>query len=661
MGAFDDLIPKTGGAFDDLIPAADPYKAAARKEYDELKAKGVPVEPSLTRRVAHGLTLGASDEILAGLSTPIEMVKRGTLNPAEGYRSAKAWQDLQMEEARKNQGIPGHLAEIAGGVGTGLGAARAGLTLARQGMGLPARAAALGTEGALYGGAYGGLDANGGERLSGATTGALVGGGLGAGLPVVGAAVGAALRGPINYVRGAKNPEAAALRHLARTVDDSGRPINDVVNDVTTAAAEGQPAFTVADALGLPGQRALSGVTRTPGPGRTMAAEFLENRQGGQARSISNALAEGFDAQRTPAQLAEEIVTTARQVNRPAYEAAYAAGDRPIMSPRLEQLTSSPTIQGAMNGAMRKWRDWAAIDGYGSMNPPLRVGGVTDGRNSGVLMRDGTQLPVEPNIQFWDYTARDLAGKAQAARNAGNSQEATRYGSLERLVKEELDNIVPEFRATRAGAKAYFDRRDAIKDGAQAFRSGRTEDTIPAFRNMSPQEQAAYRVGYADPAISAAQGGAPGANKARPLLNDAFQAEAAVMAPGNALMQRRIGRENIMSGTRQHALGGSLSADNLAEMASQVDPSILVSILSGNFAGAARQGLGGVANLMQGMPPAMRAELAKLLLQRGLNPTVAPQLAAQQASSAQNAALAAALARGGAGGVASTTSTQRNR
>src|SRR5215204_7656141 len=93
----------------------DPYKQEAQAEYQRLQSKGVPVEPTLTRRVAHGATLGASDEILAGAQTPFEMIRRGTWDPREGYRSAKAWQDVQMDEARKNQGIPGHIAEIAGG------------------------------------------------------------------------------------------------------------------------------------------------------------------------------------------------------------------------------------------------------------------------------------------------------------------------------------------------------------------------------------------------------------------------------------------------------------------------------------------------------------------------------------------------------------------
>src|SRR5205814_3195613 len=94
---------------------------------------------------------------------------------------------------------------------------------------------------------------------------------------------------------------------------------------------------------------------------------------------------------------------------------------------------------------------------------------------------------------------------------------------------------------------------------------GRTEDTVPAYQALTPQGQGAFRAGYVDPLIANTQGAAFGVNKARPLLNDAFAAEADAMAPGNPLMQRRLGREQTMYTTRNQALGGSRTADNLPD------------------------------------------------------------------------------------------------
>jgi hypothetical protein len=62
-------------------PKLDQYQQAA---VDEDKALGGIADAGFTRRLAHGATLGADSTILAGLQTPLEMIKRGTFNPARG-------------------------------------------------------------------------------------------------------------------------------------------------------------------------------------------------------------------------------------------------------------------------------------------------------------------------------------------------------------------------------------------------------------------------------------------------------------------------------------------------------------------------------------------------------------------------------------------------
>src|SRR5437879_6223061 len=59
----------------------DKYQQAAIDE----RAAVNPGDAGYTRRLAHGATLGADSTILAGLETPLEMVKRGTFDPREGY------------------------------------------------------------------------------------------------------------------------------------------------------------------------------------------------------------------------------------------------------------------------------------------------------------------------------------------------------------------------------------------------------------------------------------------------------------------------------------------------------------------------------------------------------------------------------------------------
>jgi hypothetical protein len=91
---------------------------------------------------------------------------------------------------------------------------------------------------------------------------------------------------------------------------------------------------------------------------------------------------------------------------------------------------------------------------------------------------------------------------------------------------------------------------EAVQTGRDAAMRGRAEDTVPSFNGLTAQRQQTFRAGYVDSLIADAQKAASGANEARPLLNDAFRDEAAVIAPGNDLMQRRLGREQTIFETR---------------------------------------------------------------------------------------------------------------
>jgi hypothetical protein len=624
----------------------DPYRETAQRDYDALKARGIPVEQGLTRRIAQGATLGAADEILAGALTPFEMVKRGTFDPREGYRHAKAMQDVAMEDARKTQGIPGHIAEIGGGVGSGIGLARAGATLVRPGAGFLPRTAAMAGEGAAYGGATGFLDGGNSleERLGGAGKGAAIGAGVGAAIPVAGAAAGTALAPIISNIRARSNPQGAAASQVARAVDESGRPVADVVGDVTRAANEGQGVYTVADALGNPGQRMLSTATRAPGPGRTQAVEFLDQRQAGQGRRVANALSEGFDSPQTAAQ-AEAALTRTRDT---AADAAYVAARQNARPVDISRVIANidDTLSPGVNQIARPQSNIANDTVEGALESIRRR--LTDGRSN---LTDFTAI---------QRVRGDLSDMAEAARRAGHGNRARLLGGVLRELDTAMENASQGFRqANRDFAQGSRDI-DSVAAGRQAAMRGRSEDTIPAFRGMPASQQAPFRTGYVDPLIEQAQGGAFGANKARPLTSDAFRDEAGAMAPGNPLMQRRLDREMRMFETRNHATGGSRTADNLAdEGAARVDPSIVAALLSGNFGGATRQTLAHASNALHGNTPAVREHLARLLMQRGANPTLANDLAQQLASNTRHREIVMALSRGAVGGTA--VGTQRSK
>jgi hypothetical protein len=505
--------------------APDPFKTEAKAEYEKLKSQGVPVEPTLGRRLAHGLTMGASDEILAAAQTPLEMIRRGTMSPAEGYRSAKAWQDVQLEEARKNQGVAGHIAEVAGGVGTGIGAARAGLTLVRPGAGVAGRVGALSAEGAAYGGAQGFLDNPDGQRLEGAGSGALLGGAVGAGLPVAGA-VGGAVLGPVaSNIRARVNPQGVAASQLARAVDESGRPIADIAGDVAAAAREGQP-YTVADALGNPGQRMLSTVARNPGVGRTMAVEFLEDRQGGQGRRVINAISEGLNAPIT-AQRAEEVLTNARRTASDANYGAVRGGAGPVnIAPVLQQIDATINPSGLGNADIR---------------PDSISGALARYRN--MLASDQGNLIDFNRVQM---VRSELSDEVERASRAGENNKARLLGGVLRQLDGVMENASQGFRQANAEHARMSRTIDAIGEGRNAAQRGRTEDILGDFQGRPADQQATFRLGYADRLIESAQNQAPGVNKARPLMGMADELAGIAQPNRGAQMQRRIEREGRM-------------------------------------------------------------------------------------------------------------------
>jgi hypothetical protein len=284
-------------------PAADKYQQAAQEEAASLKAKGINTGGTgggLIRQGMQGATFGGADEIMAGLSTPLEMIKHGTFDPREGYNYAKARENLIMDEARKKNGMLGAAAEVGGAVLSGGGLANAGMTLARPGMGMASRIGAGAAEGAGYGAVSGALDGGDSfsDRFAGAGKGALVGGLVGGGIPAAGA-LGGAVVGPIaSNIRARYNPGGVADSQLARALMESGQSGPAVEGAIRQAAQEGQGGFRVADALGNSGQRMLSTVARAPGAGRQQTVDFLEARQAGQGRRVSNALRRALTARR---------------------------------------------------------------------------------------------------------------------------------------------------------------------------------------------------------------------------------------------------------------------------------------------------------------------------------------------------------------------------
>ncbi len=188
MGAFDDLIPKASG------PSA-PSVSAPGSPFADLVPKPADARPGMgetaLRSGVSGLTMGLADESY-GLTQGVKGLFTGEGFGA-GYERGVSEFRGKEKAGREANPITATAAEIAGGMGTGLGLARSGATLMRQGMTLPQMVRAGAVEGAAYGAVSGGANAEGGldARLLGAGQGAVTGAAVGAAVPVAARGIGA--------------------------------------------------------------------------------------------------------------------------------------------------------------------------------------------------------------------------------------------------------------------------------------------------------------------------------------------------------------------------------------------------------------------------------------------------------------------------------------
>ena len=387
-------------------PKEDKYTRAAREDYEKTKDLN---KSTGGRLFVQGATLGAADEILAGALTPFEMARRGTWNPAEGYRYAKAREDLELEEARKAGGIPGAVLEGVGGMGTGAGAIRAiGTRLApglfAPGAGWGANYAQNVTGGAGLGAVNGALDAKDGERLQGAATGGLLGGSLSAVAPIVMYPFQKAGHALWSYIK----PQSAGEAQVVNTMLEARMTPQQVNTALAAAQAEGQGSvYTVADALGKAGREKLTTVTKYPGPGRTDAEEFLVNRQLGAGRRVTNAITEGFQAPQTAANARARAV----EIRDAAADRNYGRARADVSGP----VNLSPAIEAADNylapGATR-------LMSQGAMPENTVTRAVENAR---ALLTDG-------RVQISDF-GRAFNAKRDLDSMIGRDRKSTRLNS----------------------------------------------------------------------------------------------------------------------------------------------------------------------------------------------------------------------------------------
>lgn len=423
--------------------------------------------------------------------------------------------------------------------------------------------------GGLYGAVTGAVETDGGVQDK--ALGAAQQGGLGL---AAGAVAPTFVQGAEAFARATGKLASAVARPFRSAVApeaEAGRRINDALarDGVTDAAGDlarmqGQGAPAVIGDVGGETTRALARSAANLSPeGRQALTEATSDRFAGQGDRITDLL-RGFGPSSAGKTL-EELQAAARLANRPAYGKAYMQGGRGIWTPELEGLAQAPAVQDAIRSVIKTGANKTVADGM----PPVRNPFTTDSAGNLSLTRNADGSFARPNLQFWDYVARDLRGKAGEAARAGNRDLAGDFNNLRRQILGHMDDAVPSFKEARSGAAQAFQAEDALEAG-QKFVVSRVSNNEArvAVGKMKPAEREMFAEGFRTDLVAKIRETGDG----RDIVKAIFGSPAARERVGIALGPRQAAELEAALKTEtammrlQGALGNSKTTQYMAEL-----------------------------------------------------------------------------------------------
>jgi hypothetical protein len=614
----------------DTPPADDKYQQWAKKSVAQEQKAGsyLPgVMQGSQRKILQGLTGNFADDALAYGSAFIDpLLGRGRGLPFdERLKYEKARQSELNRVADEQSGVAG---DVAGGLASAAGISRigrAGGTLMRAGMSLPGQVAAGAAEGAGYGALYGAGEGDGlPDKASKAISGGLGGGVFGGVLPAALAGVKYAAAKPISNLIASRDPEGFAAAKYGSAMLDAGQTPQSVMRQVSDANAAGVP-LNIADAIGKNGQRLLYTAASSEGPGREMVTSNLNARQAGQGERVSHLVDEALGADSTARQAGDAFIDQARRQSRPLYDAIPEYPES--ITPRVASFLREPTMQEALRNGVQIQRNNALANGEDLAGYTLPE--MHRANNAGLN-----------SFSFRNYQAMKIGldDMLEKYRNpmTGQLDLDSKGISIQRLrqsLDQDLKQMFPGYAEADAAYAGPASIKQAIGLGSQMARGGRFEDNVRTFNRMSDAQKVGARIGYADKLSAGIENSTQGTNAANRLLTPKKQGELEAMSlfqgpsrPGAPNeIARRLAWENQMNQTRQQALMGSRTAENLADQQTGgVDPRItgvLHSLISGHPMQAAGQAVGhafhSAGNLYGGNTSAVREQLARIGLSNG--------------------------------------------
>lgn len=416
------------------------------------------------------------------------------------------------------------------------------------------------------------------------------------------------------------NPEMYANKAVAEAVRRSGQTPDALVAAMEAAQRDGQGVYNVADALGNSGQRMLAGIARTPNDARQQVAEALISRQMDQGRRVASTLQDASGAPWT-AEKYGDVLRSMRKAEADRLYAPVRTDTTAIdVSPAvaIANRSISPAADTVAKASQAVPTDLAARVGIeageAAIRDPIRQA-VKEARS---YMASNTNTVTNVEKAFRAKTNIDQMIATATEKGQGGVVDA--LTPIRNALDDALANTSKDYSAARDAYRISSQNIDAIDVGREMARPRtRVDDNLERFTALSPDQQQAARIGYFDPAIARAENTAGSmTNSARPFISESARRELPTFAEpgrGQQLMDR-LGREQRMFETTSAALGGSKTADNLADLTdlARFDPSVLAKLGRGDLPGAAIDAARMLISEAKGAPPAVLQRVADTLM-----------------------------------------------
>lgn len=349
---------------------------------------------------------------------------------------------------------------------------------------------------------------------------------------------------------GERAPTLAGRRAVTALVNrmGQGKITPDVLNFAGGNVAGGMntaSGATILDNMGVVGERTARGLRTVGGEAGEMIDNFATTRQRNQVERMTDALYNGKSIDDV-VQMTDDFIKERGLQSTPLYEQFRA--QPPVYTPKLEDLFERPLFKKAMSKA----------DEY-QKNAGVKQAMV-------ITPNGGTQKLYSPD--YLDSVKKlldDIIYKGKQPGEGGMGPGEMRQAKeLREEFVQEVDRIVPYYKAARDAWAGPTALKGAMEDGIEAANSSVTPEALrKEFSSLSSSEQELFQRGYIDQLRQRLENGGlkPAATEQRAFLKRID----AVFGKDANLMLTRLRDEVAATRTANFLATGSQTTDKGAE------------------------------------------------------------------------------------------------